>query len=270
MSDVNNLNERDMHCYYSFLRQARDGFNNLLLDKSFNIINNFILNKYNSLDFPVYSLEDFLQECFAKIIKYNTVMSTTMINRVYNKLRNMDKRQSERELVSMEECSIDYDNIYFKMFMAKIIPMLNKESYQKILVTIINNNDLSVDFEEFGLSRQRISQIKQELFRRIKWNEEFREYYSDYEYDANMYYEQQLKSFSLKEYICSPKQIFRKEVKELITKYVDDASSLSKEELEEVLDILYRFIGRKYYDYHREEIRKRIGKIKKLIFDKSI
>ena len=90
MSDITNLNKRDIHCYYNFLKQAKVGFNNVLLDKSFNMINNFILNKYNSLDLPIYSLEDFIQECFEKIIKYNTVMSTTTINRVYNKLRNMD------------------------------------------------------------------------------------------------------------------------------------------------------------------------------------
>ena len=269
MNDYTNLNKRDLHYYKLFLKQSKNGYQNELLDNSFKIINSFILKKYNSNDFKTSSLEDFIQECFAIIIEYNTIISTTMISRVYNNLRNTDNRQSEKELVSLEEYSIDYERIYFKMLMKDIIPQLKKEIYQDILTKILDNNDLSIDNMEFGLSRQRISQIKDEIYIRLKWNKDFIKYYSDYIYETNNYYEQMLKKYTIKEFIYNPKSYYKKNIMLLIKKYYDNPNELSIEELKELLNVLL-YIRNDYYKYHEEEIHTEIKKVSQLIFYKSI
>ena len=270
MKNFSNLSKRDLHYYYQFLNQMKIGFQNELLDKSLKLINNFILSKYQSNDFQNLTLEDFIQECYTLVISNNKTMGYNMINRLYDKLKNNDNNQSKKEYIDNNSYEINYDSIYFDMILDKMISSLHGIHDKEVLKYIIINNDLHVDNKVFNLTKTRISQIKEVMFRRLRFNKDLREYYSDYIFDVENYYNNKLKNMSIKDYICQDKSVvsyvifpYSKSVQELFIKFDENYNNLTKKDLFDILNHLYILKRTDYYKYHEEDIENNINKIRK-------
>ena len=262
-----NLNKKDLHCYYQFLNKIKLGFNNDILDNNINEVNNFILHKYNSYDFQTITLEDFIQECLILILEKEKNVTFCFFNQLYCKLKRKDNQISKE--IDSDYYDIDYNSIYFDMFINDFISKMSISDDKKILSTIINNNDLRIDNNNFNLSKPQLAKLKKKLFQRLKYDNNFKEYYADYIDSYKRYYNKQLSFFSLKEYFYKNKHFYGKYIVDLMIKYIDNFNLLTKDELLRVEEVLLH-IREDYFIYHKEEIVDQICKIRKSIFDKTV
>ena len=211
----NNLNRKDLFYYTNFLKQANEGFQNQLLDNSFNTINNYIINYYYSYDFKTISLEDFIQECFALILKYNNTINKSSLDRLYNKLKNNEDNYKKEEVENSYD--IDYDGIFFKEEIKFIISKINDDRKKDILINILNGDNINVLSNKYGISRTRIIQLKDKLLSDIRRIKGVKKYYSEYNYDAAKFNTYRFYNYFLLNQICSCEQ-YSERIKKLVEK----------------------------------------------------
>ena len=104
---MKDLNSKDLHTYKIFLKRMQETMIDKELDKYLPIIMDFIELEYKSDDHNNYSLEDFIQECFAEFYreKNDETLDEERFSHIIRKTyKEMNENQKITENTSEEQC----------------------------------------------------------------------------------------------------------------------------------------------------------------------
>lgn len=150
-----NFNINDEKKYLDFLNQMDTFDDNKFIIYS-NIINDFIMEKYNSDDSRLYDLDDFIQEAYALL--YSDKTPVVDIKRELNKLyNNMNHNVVKKE----EPIQIDF---------MKYLETIENPLEKKALKALILDIDLKEVAQELNMTTSEMKNIVKKILNDLKKN----------------------------------------------------------------------------------------------------